>query len=110
MDDSTLVTRKDAANRDKQYDMRTLVNHQISERICTPDFGLEYTWLGIISICHMAYFKFLHRFEKESSGVLSSPFACECVSCLLISSDTILLLQLYTSVLAVCITKEVINT
>lgn len=57
MDDSTLVTRKDAANRDKQYDMRTLVNHQISERICTPGFGLEYTWLGIISICHMAYFK-----------------------------------------------------
>ena len=52
MDDSTLVTRKDAANRDKQYDLRTLVNHQISERICTPDFGLEYTWLGIDSICH----------------------------------------------------------
>jgi hypothetical protein len=48
MDDSTLVTRKDAANRDKQYDLRTLVNHQISERICTPGFGLEYTWLGII--------------------------------------------------------------
>ncbi len=48
MDDSTLVTRKDAANRDKQYDLRTLVNHQISERICTPDLGLEYTWLGII--------------------------------------------------------------
>jgi hypothetical protein len=35
MDDSTLATRKDAANRDKQYDLRTLVNHQISERICT---------------------------------------------------------------------------
>lgn len=54
MDDSTLVTRKDAANRDKQYDMRTLVNHQISERICTPGFGLEYTWLSIISICRIA--------------------------------------------------------
>lgn len=55
MDDSTLVTRKDAANRDKQYDLRTLVNHQISERICTPDLGLEYTWLGINSICHMRH-------------------------------------------------------
>ena len=48
MDDSTLATRKDAANRDKQYDVRLLVNHQISERICTPSFGFEYTWLGII--------------------------------------------------------------
>jgi hypothetical protein len=38
MDDSTLVTRKDAANRDKQYDLRTLVNHQISERNCTLGF------------------------------------------------------------------------
>jgi hypothetical protein len=65
MDDSTLVTRKDAANRDKQYDMRTLVNHQISERICTPDFGLEYTWLGIISICHMAYFQILRTRERK---------------------------------------------
>ena len=52
MDDSTLATRKDAANRDKQYDLRTLVNHQISERNCTHGFGLEYTWFGIISICH----------------------------------------------------------
>lgn len=65
MDDSTLVTRKDAANRDKQYDMRTLVNHQISERICTPDFGLEYTWLGIISICHMAYFNNPHTIRER---------------------------------------------
>jgi hypothetical protein len=65
MDDSTLVTRKDAANRDKQYDMRTLVNHQISERICTPGFGLEYTWLGIISICHMAYFNNLRICERK---------------------------------------------
>ena len=48
MDDSTLVTRKDAANRDKQYDLRTLVNHQISERICTSGFGLKYAWFGII--------------------------------------------------------------
>lgn len=39
MDDSTLVTRKDAANRDKQYDLRTLVNHQISERNCTPSLA-----------------------------------------------------------------------
>lgn len=53
MDDSTLATRKDAANRDKQYDLRTLVNHQISERICTFGFGLKYTWFGIISICQM---------------------------------------------------------
>ena len=51
MDDSTLATRKDAANRDKQYDLRTLVNHQISERICTFGFGLKYTWFGINSIC-----------------------------------------------------------
>lgn len=58
MDDSTLVTRKDAANRDKQYDLRTLVNHQISERICTPGFGLEYTWLGIISTCHITHWIF----------------------------------------------------
>lgn len=35
MDDSTLITRKDAANRDMQYDVQTLVNHQISERKCT---------------------------------------------------------------------------
>jgi hypothetical protein len=48
MDDSTLVTRKDAANRDKQYDLRILVNHQISERYCTPGFRLEYTWFGIV--------------------------------------------------------------
>ena len=48
MDDSTLVTRKDAANRDKQYDLRTLVNHQISERNCTLGFCLEYAWFGII--------------------------------------------------------------
>jgi hypothetical protein len=47
MDDSTLVTRKDAANRDKQYDVRILVNHQISERICTRSFDFEYTCLGI---------------------------------------------------------------
>lgn len=53
MDDSTLATRKDAANRDKQYDLRTLVNHQISERICTFGFGLKYTWFGIISICQI---------------------------------------------------------
>ena len=66
MDDSTLVTRKDAANRDKQYDLRTLVNHQISERICTPGFGLEYTWLGIISICHIAHYKVIC---KCSGGV-----------------------------------------
>jgi hypothetical protein len=74
MDDSTLVTRKDAANRDKQYDLRTLVNHQISERICTPGFGLEYTWLGIISICHMALSYQRLRFEiEEGSGVSSLP-------------------------------------
>jgi len=48
MDDSTLVTRKDAANRDKQYDLRILVNHQISERYCTPGVSLEYTWLSIV--------------------------------------------------------------
>jgi hypothetical protein len=48
MDDSTLVTRKDAANRDKQYDLRILVNHQISERYCTPGSSLEYTWFGIV--------------------------------------------------------------
>ena len=70
MDDSTLVTRKDAANRDKQYDLRTLVNHQISERICTPGFGLEYTWLGIISICHSARCKVIC---KCGSGVESFP-------------------------------------
>lgn len=51
MDDSTLATRKDAANRDKQYDLRTLVNHQISERNCTFGFGLKYAWFGIILIC-----------------------------------------------------------
>lgn len=50
MDDSTLVTRKDAANRDKQYDLRILVNHQISERYCTLGFSLEYTWFGIVLI------------------------------------------------------------
>ena len=50
MDDSTLATRKDAANRDKQYDLRTLVNHQISERICTSGLGLKYAWFGIIWI------------------------------------------------------------
>lgn len=55
MDDSTLATRKDAANRDKQYDLRTLVNHQISERICTFGFGLKYTWLGIVLICQIYY-------------------------------------------------------
>ena len=71
MDDSTLVTRKDAANRDKQYDLRTLVNHQISERNCTPGFGLEYTWLGIISICLMARYKFVC---KRGRGVKSFPF------------------------------------
>lgn len=48
MDDSTLGTTKDAANSDKQYDLRTLVNHQISERNCTLGFGLEYAWFGII--------------------------------------------------------------
>ncbi len=53
MDDSTLATRKDAANRDKQYDLRTLVNHQISERICTFGFGLRYVWFGIVSICQI---------------------------------------------------------
>ena len=53
MDDSTLATRKDAANRDKQYDLRTLVNHQISERICTFSFGLRYVWFGIASICRI---------------------------------------------------------
>ena len=46
MDDSTLVTRKDAANRDKQYDLRILENHQISERYCTL-LSLEYTWRSI---------------------------------------------------------------
>lgn len=71
MDDSTLVTRKDAANRDKQYDLRTLVNHQISERICTPGLGLEYTWLGIISICLKAYYKAIC---KQGRGVKSFPF------------------------------------
>ena len=71
MDDSTLVTRKDAANRDKQYDLRTLVNHQISERSCTPGFSLEYTWLGIISICLMAHYK---EICKCGRGVKSSPF------------------------------------
>ena len=72
MDDSTLVTRKDAANRDKQYDLRTLVNHQISERICTPGFGLEYTWLGIISI----YFTVLCiDICKSDRGVQSFPFS-----------------------------------
>ena len=55
MDDSTLATRKDAANRDKQYDLRTLVNHQISERICTFGFGLRYVWFGIVSICQTDY-------------------------------------------------------
>jgi hypothetical protein len=88
MDDSTLVTRKDAANRDKQYDLRTLVNHQISERICTPGFGLEYTWLGIISICHMSFSLLM----KKSGGVSSPPLST--VRWLsLISSDEILLLQ-----------------
>lgn len=48
MDDSTLVTRKDAANRDKQYDLRNFVIHQISERKGTSSLGLEYVWLGII--------------------------------------------------------------
>lgn len=48
MDDSTLATRKDAANRDKQYDVRQPVNHQISERNCTCGFSHEYIWLGII--------------------------------------------------------------
>ena len=75
MDDSTLVTRKDAANRDKQYDLRTLVNHQISERICTPGLGLEYTWLGIISICLMACYKVIC---KHGRGVKSFPFARMC--------------------------------
>ena len=45
MDDSTLVTRKDAANRDKQYDLRILVNHQISERNCTSSRSI----LGSVS-------------------------------------------------------------
>ena len=40
--------KKDAANRDKQYDLRILENHQISERNCTPGFSLEYTWFGIV--------------------------------------------------------------
>jgi hypothetical protein len=71
MDDSTLATRKDAANRDKQYDLRTLVNHQISERICTSGFGLKYTWFGIISIYHIVCSKSKTSVsEKESnSGV-----------------------------------------
>ena len=50
MDDSTLVTRKDAANCDKHYDLRTLVNHSISERNCTLGLVFEYVWFGIIKI------------------------------------------------------------
>ena len=42
MDDSTLASRKDAANRDKQYDLRNFVIHQISERKGTSSLGLEY--------------------------------------------------------------------
>jgi hypothetical protein len=48
MDDSTLAPRKDAANRDKQYDLRNFEIHQISERKGTSGLGLEYVWLGII--------------------------------------------------------------
>ena len=75
MDDSTLVTRKDAANRDKQYDMRTPENHQISERNCTPGFGPEYTWLGIISIYHMLA---KDPILECSGGVKSLPSAMMC--------------------------------
>lgn len=48
MDDSTPIMRKDAANRDKQYDLLTLMIHQISERICTLASVRAYVWLGII--------------------------------------------------------------
>ena len=74
MDDSTLATRKDAANRDKQYDLRTLVNHQISERICTPGLGLEYTWFGVISICHIACSSDYLSGKKMQRAVVSRAF------------------------------------
>jgi hypothetical protein len=35
MDDLTLVTRKDAANREMQCDVQLPENHKISERNCT---------------------------------------------------------------------------
>jgi len=49
MNDLTLVTTKDAANRDMQYDVRTLVNTRILNAVVLLASSLEHTWLGIIS-------------------------------------------------------------
>ena len=82
MDDSTLVTRKDAENRDKQYDLRILVNHQISERYCTPGFSFR------VYLCSVSYrFPYFTDNLGQSSNGKVLRASLKNVSCLIDHSD-----------------------
>lgn len=92
MDDSTLVTRKDAANRDKQCDLRILVNHQISERICTHSLSMSI--LGSVS--------YRSSLSLVSTNCLSFELSVSAVSCSCVHSHLGLTHSNITLVVLIC--------